>query len=290
MASVTIPNNVPVVGGNGFVMPGNGSYQNIFAAGGASWLLPSTKPFYGFEFGFAWDCASAVTVPSSSSIWDYVWQLKGPNTQYVLLSGDEVDCLGGGGNKGRNYSIIGDFTGGYIWAWLNGCGGIAQEWAMCLLVCDAVTIPVNVPGGPTASNPFAPYGFDVGTATLTPLLSSNCVSLGFMTEDGSGIGGNRIVLAAFALWPCVGPYGKRNFRMPHGFDVLTQMFLNLAPMFLHTPAPGYPGCMFGTTTGDHSAFVPFPADPALMCAEIRYSSYGLAKGAPMSASYMATYF
>ena len=104
---------------------------------------------------------------------------KGPNNQYVLLSGDELDCLGGPGNKGRNYSLISDADNGYYWFWNNACSGAAQEWAMCLFVCDTVTIPVNAPSN---SGPFAAYGFDVGSPTVTPLLSSNCIMLGFMTE------------------------------------------------------------------------------------------------------------
>jgi hypothetical protein len=61
-------------------------------------------------------------------------------------------------------------------------------------------------------------------------------------------------------------------------------------MFIHMPAPGYPACMFGTTTGDHSVFMPFPANPALLCVELRFASYALNPGMPMSASYLVTYF
>ena len=165
-----IPNSVPVVGGNRYQYPssmgGFNAYLNIFAVGAGSWVIPSSQPFYGYEFGFIAPCASALTVPSSYvSIVETVFMMKGPHPQYVTMSGDESDCLGGPGNKGRNYSIVNDTDNGYYWAWLNGCDGVDDEWAMCLFVCDTVTIPVNVPGDADANNPFSAYGFDVGVAT-----------------------------------------------------------------------------------------------------------------------------
>jgi hypothetical protein len=290
----TIPSSVPVVGANQWIFPsssgGFDAYLNIFAVGGASWNLPSTTPFIGWQFAFAWDCASAITIPSSDSIWEATWNMKGPNPQYTLLSGDEVDCLGGGGNKGRNYSIISDTDNGYLWCWLNGCTGIAQEWAMCIFVCDTVSIPVNVPGDPDVNNPFSAYGFDVGVPCLCPLLSSNCVSLGFMTEEYTGTNGGFIALASFAFWPTIKDYNKKHYRVPHGYDVLTGTFIQIAGLFMHFTTSGYPACMFGTTTGGNSLFFPFPGDPALLCAEIRWSTYDMGKGRPMSASFMATYF
>ena len=289
-----IPSTVPTVGGYTWLFPssmgGWDNYLNIFATGAASWTIPSTAPFYGWLFAFTWDCASAVTLPSSNSIWQFDWVMKGTYGQYVLMDGDCPDCLGGAGNKGRNYSLISDADNGYIWSWGNSGTGVQQEWAMCLFVCDAVTVPVNVPGGAGAGNPFLSYGFDVGAATITPLLSSNCVQLGFMTEDYTGLGGNRVALAAFAFWPTVGPYSLYNYRVPHGWDVLTNLFLGIAPLFMHSPTVGYPAAMFGTTIGAHSTLMPFPADPALMCSELRYSTYAMGKGQPMSASYMVTYF
>ena len=183
---------------------------------------------------------------------------------------------------------------GYYWYWTNGCDGVGSEWAMCLWVCDAVTIPVNVPGNPSGWNPFAGYGFDVGNACLTPYLSSNCVQLGFMSEDYTGMGGSRIALAAFGFWPPVGPYGPNNYRLPHGLGPLTNVFLGIAPLFLHTPQAGYPACLMGTTTGANSMVLPFPYDPALLCAEIKYSTYALGAvpgvSPPPSAGFQAVYF
>lgn len=290
-----VPTTVPVVGGHRWQFPssmgGWNAYLNIFATLGASFMVPSTTPFYGVKFAISWNCASALTVPSSHSILEFLWANKGgPFGQYLTKSGDEVDCLGGRGNPGRNYSITCDADNGKYWYWNNSGAGVDDEWAFCLQVCDAITIPVNVPGGQTTRNPFLSYGFDVGIPCLFPKLSTNCVQLGFMTEDYTGLGTSRIVLASFAGWPCVGPYGKQDYRIPHGFDVLTSLFMNLAPVFMHTLAPGYPASMMGTTTGGHSILLPFPADPVLMCAEIRYSSFPVGAVHPMSASYMSTYF
>lgn len=289
-----VPTSIPVLGVSGFLFPssmgGFDAHLNIFAAAAASWIIPSTQSFYAYDFAFVWDCASAFTVPSAYSIWEHVWVQKGPANQYLVLSNDEIDCLGAPGNKGRCYSLPNNYDGSYLMYWHNACNGVGVEWAMCLFVCDAVTMPVNVPGTANPTNPYSAYGFDVGIATLTPLLSSGCVSLGFMTEDGKGIGGGRVVLAAFAGAPCIGPYGKNKYRVPHGFDVLTTLTIGAAPLFMHYPGPGYPACMYGTTQGAHSNCIPFPPDPALLCAEIRYSSFATNPGMPMSASFMATYF
>ena len=291
-----IPTSVPIVGGNQWLMPstfgGFNAYLNIFTVGAASWVIPSTQSFYGWQFAFTLDCMSAFTIPSSNSIWEFAWSMKGPVGQYVLMSGNEVDCLGGAGTKGRNYSLISDSDNGYLWFWSNACTGVAQEWAMCLFVCDTVSIPVNVPGDATANNPFSAYGFDVGTGTLFPYLSSNCVSLQFMTEDYTGKGGPFIATASFAFWPTIKNYNKKHHRVPHGWDALTNLFVSIAPLTFHILdiSGNYPACMFGNTIGGHSSPTPFPADPALMCQEIRYATYDSGKGRPMSASYMVTYF
>jgi hypothetical protein len=291
----TVPTTVAIVGGRGMIFPssfgGFDGYLNIFAVGGASWTIPSTQPYYGWSFAFIGPCNTAIQLASGTSIWEYVWAQRGPNSQYLLLSGNESDCLGGGGNKGRNYSIIGDFDNGYLWAWLNQCTGTGVEWSMCLFLCDTISIPYNVPGAPNAANPYAVYGFDVGTGTVTPYLMSGCVNLGFVTEDWTGLnaGAGHIATASFAFWPCI-PYGKKGYRVPHGFDLLTNLFLGVSGLFYHVSTFPYPGCMFGSTTGGHSLAVPFPPDPALQCQEIRYATYDLGKGRPMSASYMVTYF
>lgn len=290
----TVPTTVPIIGGNQFVFPGAAqglnAYLNIFAYGDGTWNIPSTAPFYGWSFGFNASCLSAMTVPSVHSIVEIDWTNKGPYGQYTLMDGNTPDCIGGAGNKGRNYSIIMDADNGYLWAWTNACTGVQQEWAMCLFVCDAVTVPVNAPGATNASNPYVAYDFDVGVATFMPYLSSGGASIGFVTEDYTGAGGTRIIMGAFAFWPCIGPYSKFNYRVPHGWDVLTDLFLGISFLFIHTPVLPYPACMFGTTIGAHTGMLPFPADPALLGAEIRWSSYASGKGEPMSASYMATYF
>lgn len=235
-----IPTGVSGIGGYGLVFPssqgGFDAYLNFFAVGNASWSIPSGGAFYGYSFGFTIPCASALTLPSNSSVWENIWLSKGPYGQYCLLDGNNMDCLGtsGVGNKGRNYSLTCDYDNGYLWGWTNQGGGTGLEWAMCLFVCDAVTVPVN--SGNTPGNPFFNYGFDVGTTTLTPYLSSNCVQLGFMTDDYQGAGTQRAVLAAFGYLTgggTTGPYGS-NWRIPHAWDSLTNIFLQIIPFFMHT--------------------------------------------------------
>jgi hypothetical protein len=99
----------------------------------------------------------------------------------------------------------------------------------------------------------------------------------------------KVVLASFALWPCIGPYGKQGFRVPHGWDALTALFVQIGTVFMHKLS-NLPSCMFGTNWGAFSNRLPFPADPALMGAEIRYASYDTSPSRPMSASFMVTYF
>jgi hypothetical protein len=296
-----VPSSVPVVGTNNYQFPssmgGWDAYLNVFAVAGASWMIPSTAPNTAYDFGlfFGAGCASAITLPSSDSIWEFVWCMKGPYGQYMVFS-CEGDCNGPAwwaGQKGRNYTIGMDGDNGYYWYWTNGCTGTGEEMDMCLFVCDAITIPVNIPGA-YWGQPFTGYGFDVGIATLTPYLSSGALQLGFMSEDYTGNGGSRVVLASFGLMAGP-PYGKQNNRVPHGWDVLTDLYVNnLAPIFMHTPAFGYPGSMFGTTCGAHSTFLPFPPEPSLMCAEIVYSSYPLGAipnySPPLSAGFRVTYF
>ena len=288
------PSVVPIVGDQNWLYPssfgGHDAYLNIFAVGGASWLVPSTAAYQGVQFGFNFDCASAITVPSGNSILQFTWNMFGPFGQYVTLGPIDTACIGGSGNKGRNYSLISDSDNGYIWYWNNTCTGIGQEWVMCLWVCDTVTIPVNAPGTTHASNPFLAYNFSVGQGTLTPLLSSNCVQMGFMSQDYTGLQGPRMALAAFAFSPTAPvPYAKKGSRLPHGYDLLTNIFLNVAQVFMHVPQPGYPACMFGTTIGAHSAFLPFPYDPVLLCAEIKYSTFSPSDNSS-SAAYQVCYF
>jgi hypothetical protein len=288
-----LPSAIPGIGGNNWVFPssagGFGAYLNLFATGTASWIIPSTSPYYGWLFGFTFGSVAA-TLPSNYSFWQFQWVNKGPFNQYQLLSGHEYDCLGGSGNKGRNYSIISDADNGYLWYWNNTCGGAGLEWCMCLWVQDTITMPVNANAFVT-DGPYAASGFDLGIATIVPNLSSGCFNLGFATLDYTDlVGDTRIALASFAFWPCIGPYGQNGYRIPHGWDLLSNTFLGLNFLFTHAPGPGFPSPMWGTTNGGFSAWYPFPPDPGLNCAEIRWSTYNLGKGKPMSASFMTCFF
>jgi hypothetical protein len=301
-----IPSIVPIVGGNQWVFPsslgGWDTYLNVFAVGQASFYTPTVQPWYGWSFGFVGTCASPVTLPSGYSIWEFVWMSKGSYNQYLLLSGDENDCLGGRGNKGRNYSIISDADNGYLWYWNNDPdpnSGVSEEWGMCLWLCDTITIPFNFPGTDSWSNPFGPSGpvgdqdFDVGSPTLTPFLSSGCVHLGFYTHEYTGTHGTRIPVGSF--FPGSIPFGLMCHRLPHGWGPFTNIMLALVPTFNHTPGP-YPACMWGSTNAAKSVAVPFPPDPGLYCAEIWFSSLATGKDPtnnaayPPSAGYKATYF
>ena len=294
-----IPSYVPIVGNLQFQHPssmgGMSGYLNIFAAAGASWMIPSTVPGTDYSFGFFFGngCASAITVPSSASIWEVVWTRQSPYSQYLIYS-CELDANGAAwaGNKGRNYTIMNDGDNGLLWYWGNGCNGTGEEVDYALFLCDAITIPVNVSGA-WWGQPYTGYGFDTGIACLTPFLSGGNADLGFQTQDYTGQGGTRVVLAAFGsgAW---GPYGKQNNRLPHGWDVLSNLFVNMALVFGHTPAAGYPAPMYGTTIGAHSTIIPFPAEPLLMCAEIMYSTYAVGAtpgySPPCSAGIRVTYF
>jgi hypothetical protein len=298
----TTPTTVgTAVGGQNWLYPSSAGgwdgYLNIFAWGAASWNVPSTQPYYGWQFAFLGSCASAITLPSLNSVWEFIWAEKGfidlgiTGKQYMILSSNEIDCLGGTGNTCRNYSLTSDVDNGYYWYWQNTCDGVEQEWDMCLFVCDAVMVPVNVPGAPNAANPFYNYGFDVGSPTITPYLTSGCLAIGFMTEDyTSNPGDLKFMLAAFAFSPGpIGPFKAGKYRLTHGWDILTNLYLALIPVFTHVMVPGYPACKWGTTNGGHSVFLPFPPDPALAGQEIWYTSLSAA-GLKPSASYMVTYF
>ena len=291
-----LPKSMPVVGGEGYIFPssmgGGGwkAYQNIFAVVAASWVVSSTRPFYGYDFTLLLASSEPpMTVPSDSSIWTYVWTRKGPFRQYLCLSDDEQDCLGAPGNKGRSYSVYCQTDYGCLYSWSNPGNGIGLEWSIGLWVCDAVTVPVNVPGSSSPANPFAAYGFDAGVAAVTPLLTSGALTLGFMTGDRSGAGVPRVMLACLAPSAPVGPYGEHRYRI-RGYDALTSSMLGLASIFLHTPSPGYPSGMFGTTSGAHTTTVPIPLDPWLVCTEICFQSLPLDPAHPPSAAFTVVFF
>jgi hypothetical protein len=297
----TTPTTVgTVVGGQNWLFPssyaGWDGYLNIFATGVASFFVPSTSPFYGWQFGFVLGtnipCASAITISSYNSIWEFVWSSNfnapPPGNQYCLLSGNEIDCLGGRGNRGRNYSLISDSDNGYLWYWGNTGAGVSEEWDMCIFVCDAVTVPVNVPGAPNAANPFAGYSFDVGSPTLMPYQTTGCVQIGFMMEDYANPGGIGVGLACVLVIPV---HYKSTYRIAN-IDPVTNIFLGLTGLFTAGYTPGYPACMFGTTTGGHTLLLPLPLNPSLVGAEFHY--FSLQGNAPgklkPSAAYMVTFF
>lgn len=276
-------------------------YLNIFALGDASWNIPSTAPFYGWTFAFTIPAASAIEIASGNSIYQYTFEQFGPVGQYSLLSGNEMDCtLAAGGNKAKSYLLgnIGDSP--YFYYWGNDCAGADTEWSMCLFVEDAVTIPTNVPGAANASNPYASYGFDVGSGTLTPLSSSGAAFLKPMYEDYANPGTGRALIAGmswvngipFGTPAGTVPYGPAGFRVAHNWDIVTDFFVGIWNLWLMPNAnPGFPACLFGTTTGGVGGTVPIPipADPNLVCFELRFSGYNINGRAP-SASYAVCYF
>lgn len=300
----SLPTTVPApLGGNNFMHPssagGFDAYLNVFAVGAASWNIPSTAPYYGWQFAFTLPCASAITVPSGNSIWEYVYLSYdgqgGPaqNGQYLILSFNEQDQAGGPGNPGRNYTVISDTDNGYLWYWTNGGAGVyGGEWEMAPFVCDTVSIPFNAPGATNASNPFTAQGFDVGIPTIMPKNSIGGQMFGIMTEDytNSTTAPTKpwIVFAAITPTP-TGPINKKGFRLPHGWDVITNLFLQIAPVFQHTTTVGYPGSVFGTTAGGNTTMLNFPADPGLFGIEFFYSTYSV-KTKAVSAGYKATFF
>ncbi|MHC4944635.1 MAG: hypothetical protein ACYTG7_16575 [Planctomycetota bacterium] len=284
-----------------FVFPsscgGFDSSLNVFVVTGETWIMPSTLPYYGYDFGIILSASAALHVSSGASIWEYVYHGQGPLCQYMVLSGNELDCLGGPGNKGRGYSLVKPGDCGYVGYFPNHCDGAWYELAMCLFVEDPVSIPVNDPGVTSKSNPFAAYGFDIGVATVTPLYSSEGCKLRIMTEDYANPGGGRVLLAG-SPWidmipfgsPAPGiPYGPIGFRLPHTWDMFTDFFSSLSSVWYHETNPGYPAGVFGTTTGGHSDAILVPRIPGMIGIEIFFSTFST-KGKAPSAAFMMTMF
>ncbi|MHC4945882.1 MAG: hypothetical protein ACYTG7_22950 [Planctomycetota bacterium] len=266
------------------------AYLNIFAFAEQSWIIPCTMPLYGWQFGYISAPSAQIHLGSNTSIYEYIWENAGPFYQYQALSGNELDCtLLGGGNKGRNYSVgnLGDSP--YFYYFDNACTGGTHEWGMCLLVEDAVCIPVNVPGVPGLANPFAYDGFDVGTATVTPLASSGSCFLRVMTEDYANPGTGRALLAGWRYSGPSVPFGPAGYRIPHAWDFVSSFFSALWNVWFHTLSSDYPACMMGLTTGGHSIPLPLPSDSGLIGMEIRFSTFSSSGKAP-SASFLVTYF
>jgi len=291
-----------------FILPssngGIDTYMNLFVWGQATFMIPTTSPFYGWNFAFTVPAASAFTLPSGISIYEAVFESLGPNGQYCLLSGNEYDCTGNtpgtaGGYKGVNPLFLWDDL--YIYGWLNSCTGADTAYDMCLFLEDAVTIPVNLPGTTNWANPYPYWGyqFDVGTGTVTPNSSSGVLQFQAQYEDYSRPGRVRFVLVG-SPWiafvplgtpaPAL-PYGPVGNRLPHGWDIVTQSFLGIWP-FTQSQAPHglYPACIFGTTIGSLGGpFGPLPVPNNFGGVELRICGADLA-GAPCTASYMVTFF
>jgi hypothetical protein len=276
------------------------AYLNLFWFGTGTWSIASTQPYYGWQFAFTTTAPTVVELPSMTSIWQYTWEDLGPIGQYEILSGNEMDCtLTAGGNKGRNYAVINIGDAPYYGYWANNCTGGDSNWAQCLFVEDAVTIPVNVPGDAGLSNPFAYYGyaFDVAVSTVTPAAQSGSAWLQAYYEDYANPGTGRALIAGS---PWVGliplgtmssalPYGPAGFRVGHPNDLVTGFFITVASIWQGTVNPGFPACMFGTTTAGISIPVPIPPLPELICFELRYSGFSFSGKAP-TASYYVCYW
>ncbi|MFH2001399.1 MAG: hypothetical protein ABIK28_17080 [Planctomycetota bacterium] len=298
-----IPPSVDVVGGNQFLYPssfgGFDSDLNIVAMGELTMEIPSTVPFEAYEFALIIDSAlPAIQVPSSCSVYEYVWENKGATGQYLIYSGDETDSSGSlGGNKGKSYSV-GSINGTELYYFDNEGTGSDSEWAMCLFVKDAISIPVNVPGVANSNNPYAPYGFDVGSATITPVISEGNASLQMMSLDFENPGTSRVLIAGSPWKPAPGepwegptvPYGSRGYRIAHAWDIFTFFFSYVWGVWVHPISQGYPSYVTGTfASGGHSAAIPIPRDPILISVELKFSSFSL-NGRPPSASFMTTFF
>jgi hypothetical protein len=296
-----VPTSVAVVGGQGIVYPSNngstGPYLNLFFVASGVWNIASTSPYYGWIMGWSLPCASAVTIPSAYSIYQFTWENAGYNQgfdmQYLLLSGNEMDCTGtAGGNKGKNYTIGSLYDQGYYYYWDNACQGADSEWAGCLFVCDIVSIPVNYqPASTTDKGVFAPYEFDVGSATVTPAVSTGQAYLQMYTNNQvNGFNGEgRILLAGWNASGGGTPYGPMGNRVPHSIDIFALFFLGIAPVWYHVTLDGFPGCLWPNSRGGYSGKVPIPPLPQLMCLELIYSSFSANGGAP-SAGYMVCMF
>ena len=161
---------------------------------------------------------------------------------------------------------------------------------MCLFVRDAVCIPTNV--YPGVAGPFGAYGFDVGSGTVTPNLSSGQFSLQAMYESFEYTGHSYTLLAASPLLSNPLPYEPHNYRVP-GWDLFTDAFVSYHPVWMATVAGGYPAAMYGTTVGGHTIVVPTGLQPALVGAELIFYGFDYTGGptnGPPTAGYMVTYF
>ncbi|MBU0755441.1 MAG: hypothetical protein KJ645_09910 [Planctomycetes bacterium] len=277
---------------------GISSTINLFACGAITWFIPSTTPFYGFNFGFVSPVASAMTLPSGISIYQWVYNSMGPFDQDVSLSGNEIDCMGLGGIKTKSHAIASDNV--YVYYWPNYCSGADSEWDMCLFLNDAVSIPVNIPGASNEANPYSVWGyqFDVGGAVLTPNLSSTQLLFQMTYEDCENPGTSRFMLMA-SPWlnftpfgtnaHCI-PFGPSGNRLPHGWDLLTDVAMEMIPFTIsNAPSGLYPACTFGTTIGSLGGVAIPLYYPEFIGLELKFSGISTTGRSP-SASILVTYF
>lgn len=287
----SVPSSLSAVG-VGMTFPssagGFDSYMNIIAAGEADWSIPSTQAYYGWLFAFTYPGASPLLLHSSYSVWEYVWENTGNpvNGQYLLLDGNSMDCTGTlGGNKGKNYTLIGGMSGGYYGYWNNACTGTDSEWSMCLFVKDAVVVPTNVNNN--GSGPYASYGFDVGSATVTPNGTSGLFTLQAVYESYEQPGKSYWLLACLPQLSSPITYGPFHYRVS-GWDFITNIFSTL-PFWMGTVAPGYPACMFGSTVGGHSIAIPAGPQPAIGGTVLTWYGFSTT-GQPPTAGFTTTFF
>jgi hypothetical protein len=142
---------------------------------------------------------------------------------------------------------------------------------MCLWTCDVVCIPQNIPGATNAANPYAVYGFDLGTGSITPYMTSGAYLLAFADIKHDGAGKTFAHLASLPTFYGINPitYKKGKYRLT-GFDLITNIFLGLVPLFNTTLGP-FPA-NWGTTVGGYTPTA-FPLfDPLLKCAQMRFSA------------------
>jgi len=268
-------------------MGGFDNYMNIIALAESDYTIPSTLPYYGWLFAWTYDIASPLILTSNHSIWTYAWENTGAlnNGQYNLLDGNSMDCTGTlGGNKGRNYSLIGADAGG-IYYWANNCTGGDSDWCHCVLVKDSVTIPVNV--NPNGSGVYGTYGFDVGSATLTPFATSGVWTAQALFESVEYDQHVYGMLASIKQTPAV-TYGMAHYRVP-GVDFVTDLFIQLLPYFQAQVNVGLPAAMFGTTIGGFTIAIPAGPQPNVYGLELQFFGWDLSHGAP-TAAFTATMF
>ena len=276
--------SIPAVGGKNFLLPSATSFTsaaNIFAIVGGSLNTGTISPFYGYGFGVTY-ATSATIVASTTAIYQYIFEDQNAvapgDYHYCIYSGNEMDHNAGypyavgdlPGYKGKNQLLI--YRPPYQIGWPIGLStgqnsGNSYSVDMCLLVDDAVLTPVNVSvhAATAAYNPFVAYGFDVGTATMTPEVASGGAFLGFTTEDYKASGQAFAILASKHTpgSEAIGAlqYDGNSHRYPCGsVDGVTNYFLARLTKWLHAIAFPFPTCAWNLdTVGGFSAQLPIGA-------------------------------